>query len=79
MVLIVGAGLALQRDVDEQLAQWWNIKPGSESVRRAFDRGVALFSINQWPSAHSPTMMVGGTFSIDKNIPEQATYTNISS
>ena len=38
VVLIVGTGLALQRDVDEQLAQWWNIKPGSGSIRRAFGR-----------------------------------------
>jgi len=38
VVLIVGTGLALQRDVDEQLAQWWNIKPGSGSIRRAFRR-----------------------------------------
>ncbi len=38
VVLIVGTGLALQRDVDKQLAQWWNIKPGSGSIRRAFGR-----------------------------------------
>jgi len=38
VVLVVGTGLALQRDVDEQLAQWWNIKPGSGSIRRAFRR-----------------------------------------
>jgi DNA-binding PadR family transcriptional regulator len=38
VVLIVGTGLALQRDVDEQLARWWNIKPGSGSIRRAFGR-----------------------------------------
>jgi len=38
VILIVGTGLALQRDVDEQLAQWWNIKPGSGSIRRAFRR-----------------------------------------
>jgi DNA-binding PadR family transcriptional regulator len=41
VVLIVGTGLALQRDVDEQLAQWWNIKPGSGSIRRAFGRAEA--------------------------------------
>jgi len=41
-VLIVGTRLALQRDVDEQLAQWWNIKPGSESIHRAFGRAEAV-------------------------------------
>lgn len=41
VVLVVGTGLALQRDVDEQLAQWWNIKPGSGSIRRAFGRAEA--------------------------------------
>ncbi len=38
LILAAGAGLALVQDAREQLAEWWNVKPRSGSIRRAMGR-----------------------------------------